>query len=133
MTRYGAGAGSLTLVAHHRGDAGALTVSLNIGVLNVAIPSMMSSLSTDLNRIQWVLTSFAITQAVLVPAVGWLGARLGTKRLFLLSTFTFITGLALSGLAWDVNSLIFFRIVQGIGGGPLMPLGMTVLLQHLSP
>ena len=112
---------------------GALTVSLNIGVLNVAIPSMMSSLSTDLNRIQWVLTAFAITQAVLVPAVGWLGARLGTKRLFLLSTFTFITGSALSGLAWDVNSLIFFRIIQGIGGGPLTPLGMSILYSTFPP
>jgi EmrB/QacA subfamily drug resistance transporter len=112
---------------------GALTVSLNIGVLNVAIPSMMSSLSTDLNRIQWVQTAFAITQAVLVPAVGWLGARLGTKRLFLLSTFTFITGSALSGLAWDVNSLIFFRILQGIGGGPLTPLGMSILYSTFPP
>ena len=112
---------------------GALTVSLNIGVLNVAIPSMMSSLSTDLNRIQWVQTAFAITQAVLVPAVGWLGARLGTKRLFLLSTFTFITGSALSGLAWDVNSLIFFRIIQGIGGGPLTPLGMSILYSAFPP
>jgi MFS family permease len=64
---------------------GGLTVALNSGVLNVAIPSMMSSLSTDLDRIQWVQTSFQIIQAVLIPAVGWLGARLGTKRLFILS------------------------------------------------
>ena len=60
---------------------GALTVALSHGVLNVAIPSMMSSLGTDLDRIQWVQTAYAITQAVLMPAVGWLGARLGTKRL----------------------------------------------------
>ena len=82
---------------------GGLTVALNNGVLNVAIPSMMSSLGTDLDRIQWVQTAYQITQAVLIPAVGWLGARLGTKRLFLLSTLMFITGSALSGLAWDVQ------------------------------
>src|SRR6266566_3973035 len=72
---------------------GALTVSLTHGVLNVAVPSMMSSLGTDLDRIQWVQTAYQITQAVVMPAVGWLGARLGTKRLFLLSTITFIIGI----------------------------------------
>jgi EmrB/QacA subfamily drug resistance transporter len=112
---------------------GALSVSLNIGVLNVAIPSMMSSLSTDLDRIQWVQTGYQIIQAVLIPAVGWLGTRLGTKRLFILSTLTFIAGSALCGLAWDVHSLIFFRILQGIGGGPITPLGMSILYSTFPP
>jgi EmrB/QacA subfamily drug resistance transporter len=112
---------------------GALTVALNIGVLNVAIPSMMSSLSTDLDRIQWVQTAFQITQAVLIPAVGWLGARLGTKRLFILSTLIFIAGSALCGLAWDVHSLILFRTLQGIGGGPITPLGMSILYSTFPP
>ena len=95
-----------------------LTVALNNGVLHIAIPSMMSSLGTDLDRIQWVQTAFQITEAVLIPAVGWLAARLGTKWLFLLSTLTFITGSALSGMAWDVYSLIAFRVLQGIGVAP---------------
>jgi EmrB/QacA subfamily drug resistance transporter len=112
---------------------GALTVSLNIGVLNVAIPSMMSSLSTDLDRIQWVQTGYQIVQAILIPAVGWLGTRLGTKRLFLLSTLLFTAGSALCGLAWDVHSLIFFRILQGIGGGPITPLGMSILYSTFPP
>jgi EmrB/QacA subfamily drug resistance transporter len=112
---------------------GGLTVALNIGVLNVAIPSMMSSLSTDLDRIQWVQTAYQITQAVMMPAVGWLGSRLGTKRLFLLSTLLFIAGSMLSGLAWDVNSLIAFRILQGIGGGPITPLGMSILYSTFPP
>jgi EmrB/QacA subfamily drug resistance transporter len=112
---------------------GALTVSLNIGVLNVAIPSMMSSLSTDLDRIQWVQTGYQIIQAVMIPAVGWLGARLGTKRLFILSTLAFITGSALCGLAWDVHSLILFRVLQGIGGGPITPLGMSILYSTFPP
>jgi EmrB/QacA subfamily drug resistance transporter len=112
---------------------GALTVALNIGVLNVAIPSMMSSLSTDLDRIQWVQTAYQITQAVLMPAVGWLGARLGTKRLFILSTLIFIMGSALCGLAWDVHSLILFRVLQGVGGGPITPLGMSILYSTFPP
>ncbi len=112
---------------------GALTVALNNGVLNVAVPSMMSSLSADLDRIQWVQNAYQITQAVLMPAVGWLGARLGTKRLFLLSTLIFITGSALCGLAWDAPSLIFFRILQGVGGGPIVPLGMSILYSAFPP
>jgi EmrB/QacA subfamily drug resistance transporter len=112
---------------------GGLTIALNNGVLNVAIPSMMSSLSTDLDRIQWVQNSYQIIQAVLMPAVGWLGARLGTKRLFVLSTLVFIAGSALCGLAWDVHSLIFFRILQGIGGGPIIPLSMSILYSTFPP
>jgi EmrB/QacA subfamily drug resistance transporter len=112
---------------------GALTVALNIGVLNVAIPSMMSSLSTDLDRIQWVQTGYQIIQAVMIPAVGWLGTRLGTKRLFILSTLAFIAGSALCGLAWDVHSLILFRVLQGMGGGPITPLGMSILYSTFPP
>lgn len=112
---------------------GGLAVAMSQGSLNVAIPSLMSSLSTDLDRIQWVQTGYGITQAVVMPAVGWLGSRLGTKRLFLLSTLVFIAGSALSGLAWDVNSLIFFRVLQGIGGGLITPLGMSMLYSTFPP
>lgn len=112
---------------------GGLAVAMSQGSLNVAIPSMMSSLSTDLDRIQWVQTGYGITQAVLIPAVGWLGARLGTKQLFLLSSGLFITGSVLAGLAWDVPSLIVFRIIQGIGAGPLTPLGMSILYRTFPP
>jgi DHA2 family multidrug resistance protein len=112
---------------------GGLAVALSQGVLNVAIPSMMSSLGADLDRIQWVQTGYQLVQVLLIPAVGWLGARLGTKRLFLLSTMVFIIGSALSGLAWDVNSLILFRIIQGIGGGPINPLSMSIMYNTFPP
>jgi EmrB/QacA subfamily drug resistance transporter len=80
-----------------------------------------------------VQTGYQIVQAILIPAVGWLGTRLGTKRLFLLSTLLFTAGSALCGLAWDVHSLIFFRILQGIGGGPITPLGMSILYSTFPP
>jgi EmrB/QacA subfamily drug resistance transporter len=112
---------------------GGLAVALSHGVLNVAIPSMMSSLSTDLDRIQWVQTAYQLVQVILIPAVGWLGARLGTKRLFLLSTLIFIIGSALCGLAWDINSLILFRILQGIGSGPINPLSMSIMYSSFPP
>ncbi len=112
---------------------GALTVALNIGVLNIAIPTIMSNLGSDLDRIQWVQTTYQLAQVVMVPAIGWLGARLGTKRLFILATFVFIAGSSLSGLAWNVESLICFRALQGIGGGPIMPLGMIILHSTFPP
>ena len=112
---------------------GGFTVALSQGVLNVAIPSMMSSLGTDLDRIQWVQTAFQIVQAVFIPAVGWLSAKVGTKQLFILSTLMFITGSALSGLAWNVESLIVFRIMQGMGGGLINPLSMSMLFSTFPP
>ena len=112
---------------------GGFTVSLSHGVLNVAIPSMMSSLGADLDRIQWVQIAFQIVQAVFIPAVGWLSARVGTKQLFILSTLIFITGSALSGLAWNVESLIVFRIMQGMGGGLINPLSMSMLFSTFPP
>lgn len=112
---------------------GVLTVGINIGVLNIAIPSMMSSLGTDLARIQWVQTGYQIAQVVMIPAVGWLGAQLGTKRLYLGGMFAFIGSSCLCGLAWDVNSLIFFRVLQGLAAGPIMPLGMSILHSTFPP
>ncbi len=112
---------------------GVLTVGFNIGVLNIAIPNMMSSLGSDLARIQWVQTGFQIAQVMMIPAVGWLGARLGTKRLYLLAMFAFISTSCLCGLAWNVQSLIFFRVLQGLASGPIMPLGMSILHSTFPP
>ncbi len=112
---------------------GVLTIALNIGVLNIAIPNMMSSLGTNLARIQWVQTGYQIAQVVMIPAVGWLGALLGTKRLYLLAMIAFIGSSCLCGLAWDVNSLIFFRVLQGLAAGPIMPLGMSILHSTFPP
>jgi len=69
----------------------------------------------------------------MIPAVGWLGSQLGTKRLYLLGMLAFISASCLCGLAWDVNSLIFFRVLQGLASGPIMPLGMSILQQTFPP
>ena len=108
---------------------GMISVGLGITGVDTAIPAMMSSLGTSLQRIQWVLIAFMITRTVLIPCVGWLGQRIGDRNLFILSAATFGAGSFLCSMAWDVNSLIFFRIIQGIGVGPLIGVSMSIMYE----
>ena len=108
---------------------GFMTAGLSVTVVQLAFPHIMTSLRADLDDMQWVQTSAMIMQAVMMPSVGWLGARLGNRRLYLLSLGTFVGGSILCGMAWDVHSLIAFRVVQAIGEGPLFPLTQSIMFQ----
>jgi EmrB/QacA subfamily drug resistance transporter len=108
---------------------GTLSVGLSVTAVNIAIPTMMSSFATSLNRIQWVLTGFMITRTVLIPAVGWLGDRIGDRNVFVLSTTVFTAGSLLCSLSWNAESLIFFRIIQGVGAGPLLGVSMAIMFE----
>jgi EmrB/QacA subfamily drug resistance transporter len=93
----------------------------------VALPRMMVSMSANLDEIQWVLTAYAIAQTVMMPTVGWLGSRLGNRNLFVLCLLLTTLGSTFSGLSWSTGSLVFFRILQGAGAGPLSPLSMAIM------
>src|SRR3970040_426012 len=93
------------------------------------MPTMMSSFGVSLNRIQWVLTGFMITRTVLIPCVGWLGERMGDRNLFVLSTSIFTAGSLLCSISWNAESLILFRIIQGIGAGPLLGVSMAIMYE----
>lgn len=108
---------------------GFMTAGLSVTVVQLALPHMMTSLRADLDLMQWVQTSSMIMQAVMMPSVGWLGARLGNRRLYLLALGVFVGGSVLCGMAWDVYSLIAFRVVQAIGAGPLFPLTQSIMFQ----
>lgn len=112
---------------------GTMTLALSVTTINIAIPSIMVSLGASLQKIQWVQTAFMITQAIMMPTVGWLGARFGNRNLYLASITTFIIGSALCGIAWSVDSLIFFRVLQAAGAGTLMPVTMTILYEIFPP
>ena len=101
--------------------------------VNVALPPMMTAFGLNLDQAQWIITAFMIAGAVLIPTVGWLGNWLGNRNLFLLSLLVFIGGSALCGLAWSGTSLIFFRVVQGIGSGPITPMAMVLLSTAFPP
>ncbi len=108
---------------------GTLSVGLSVSAVNIAIPTIMSSFGASLNRVQWVLTGFMITRTVLIPFVGWLGDRIGDRNVFIVSTTLFTAGSLLCAISWNVESLIFFRILQGIGAGPLLGIAMAIMFE----
>jgi EmrB/QacA subfamily drug resistance transporter len=106
---------------------GAIMSILDVTVVNVAINTLAKEFETTLPTIQWVVTGYTLALATVIPLTGWAADRFGTKRLYMTSLVLFTMGSVLSGLAWSAESLIFFRILQGFGGGMIMPAGMTIL------
>jgi EmrB/QacA subfamily drug resistance transporter len=112
---------------------GAIMSILDTTVVNVAIKTLATDFKTDLATIQWIVTGYTLALATVIPITGWAADRFGTKRLYMLSIGLFIAGSALSGFAWSAGSLIGFRVLQGLGGGMLMPAGMTILTRAAGP
>jgi len=105
----------------------AFMIVVNTSTVNVTLPPMMTAFGLNLDQAQWVITAYMIASAVLIPTVGWLGNWLGNRNLFLLSLLIFVLSSALCGLAWSGSTLICFRVLQGIGGGPITPMVMVFL------
>jgi DHA2 family multidrug resistance protein len=112
---------------------GAFLVVVSGATVNVALPPIMTTFSMNLDEVQWVITAYMIASAILIPTVGWLGNRLGNRNLFLISLLTFISSSALCGLAWSGGALVSFRILQGVGGGPLIPMAMVLMNDAFPP
>lgn len=112
---------------------GAFMAVLDTSVVQVAVPTMEAELSATTDQIQWVLTGYLLVLGVLVPMSGWLTDRFGAKKLFLFSIATFTIGSALCGMAWNLPSIIFFRVIQGLGGGFMMPVAMSMIYLIFPP
>ena len=110
-----------------------LLVSMNQTAMQIALPQIMTVFGLNLDQAQWLVIAYVIAGAMLVPAVGWLGNRLGNRTLYLLALSVFVTGSALCALAWSGPSLIAFRILQGLGGGPIPPMTMMFLSSVFPP
>src|SRR5438067_6836330 len=102
---------------------------LDLTVTNVAVPTLARSFAASTTTIEWVITGYLLSLALFIPVSGWAGDRFGTKRVFIFALAVFTTGSLLCGLAWNVESLIAFRVLQGVGGGMLTPVGMTMLFR----
>jgi EmrB/QacA subfamily drug resistance transporter len=112
---------------------GAIMTILDTTVVNVAIRTLAEKFDSPLSTIQWVATGYTLALATVIPLTGWAAERFGTKRLYMTSIALFLVGSMASGLAWSAESLIVFRVLQGLGGGMIMPAGMTILTRAAGP
>ena len=108
-------------------------VSMSQTAVQVALPQIMTVFGLDLEHAQWIVTAYVIAGAVLVPAVGWLGNWLGNRTFYVLCLCLFVINSALCALSWSGSSLIAFRILQGLGGGPISPMTMMFLSNVFPP
>src|SRR5256886_3334872 len=102
-------------------------------IVNIAIPRLQTAFGADVHSVQWVLTAYIVAQGVAVPTAAYFADTLGIKRFYIISLGAFTAGSALCGLAWSLPVLIFFRILQGIGGAALFPLSITLLFREFPP
>ena len=109
---------------------GLFMVVLDTTIVNIAIPRLQTDFDAPLASVQWVSTGYTLAQAVATPLTRFLSERLGLKRLYLLALALFTLGSTLCGLSWNLPVLIFFRILQGVGGAPLLPMSITLLYRE---
>ncbi|HYY88427.1 MAG TPA: MFS transporter, partial [Chloroflexota bacterium] len=112
---------------------GSFMVILDNTVVNVALPTLGRVLGAELSVLQWVISAYMLAQAAVIPLSGWLSDRFGAKRVYLTSVVLFTAGSVLCGLALNGEMLIATRVLQGVGGGMLMPIGMAVLYRLTPP
>src|SRR5882672_9979060 len=112
---------------------GTFMVMLDQTVVNIALPKITTVFNVSVQETQLVVTSYMLALAVIMPATGYLSDTFGTKRMYLVTMVLFTGGSLLCGLAWNNTSLVAFRVIQGLGGGMMMPLGMTMLFRAVPP
>jgi EmrB/QacA subfamily drug resistance transporter len=108
---------------------GAIMTILDTTIMGVAINTLARDFNTSLSTIQWVSTAYMLALAAVIPLTGWAAGRFGSKRLWMTSLVLFVLGSILCGAAGSVDTLIAFRVLQGLGGGMIMPVGMAMLAQ----
>jgi EmrB/QacA subfamily drug resistance transporter len=108
---------------------GGLAVLFDTTIVAVALHTLASELDASVATIQWVSTGYLLALGVTIPIAGWAQRVVGGKRLWLIALALFLVGSVLSSLAWSAASLIAFRVVQGVGGGVLLPLMSTMVMQ----
>jgi DHA2 family multidrug resistance protein len=111
----------------------ALIAVLDASIVNVAIPNMQSSFGAGVDEIDWVITGYLITNVIIIPTTGWMSSIFGIKRYFMLSQIVFVVASFLCGISWNLPSLVFFRVLQGLGGGAILPVALTILLEAYPP
>lgn len=112
---------------------GSIMAILDMTVVGVAQNTFQTLWNVTPATAAWTMTAYTLALAAVIPITGWAADRFGTKRLYITSIVLFVLGSVLCATAWDIGPLILFRAIQGLGGGMLMPLGMTILTKAAGP
>ncbi|MGW4369424.1 MDR family MFS transporter [Nocardia takedensis] len=113
--------------------SGMIMVVLDTTIVNVALDSLSTELEAPLSTTQWVVTGYLLAVALVIPLTGWAMDRFGPKPTWLTAVTLFVAGSALCAAAWSIESLILFRVLQGLGGGMLLPAGQAIITRAAGP
>ena len=106
---------------------------MDMTIVNVTLPHMMGALGATADQVTWVLTAYIVAEAVTIPLTGWLAGRFGRRRVMLFGIGGFVVASALCGLSQSLGQIVFFRLLQGVAGAPLIPLSQGVLVGLYPP
>src|SRR5471032_952884 len=112
---------------------GSIMSILDTTIVNVALETLGHDLHSPIANTQWVITGYMLSLAAVIPVTGWAARRFGAKPVYLLSLILFTAGSALCGVAQSLDQLILFRIIQGVGGGMILPLGQLMMATAAGP
>jgi EmrB/QacA subfamily drug resistance transporter len=112
---------------------GSIMSILDTTIVNVALATLGRELHSTISQIQWVVTGYMLSLAAVIPITGWAARRFGAKRVYVVSLVLFTAGSALCGLATSTSELIVFRVLQGIGGGMILPIGQLMMAEAAGP
>lgn len=112
---------------------GTFMAVLDATIVNVGLPKIMASYGVGIDKIEWVLTAYMLSLAVMLPTSGWLADKFGYKKVYFLGLFLFTLGSFLCGMSPNEDILIFSRVIQGLGAGCLMPVGMAIITREFPP
>lgn len=106
---------------------------MDLTIVNVALPTLGERFDAGESSLEWVITGYLLSLAIWIPSSGWIGDRFGTKKTFIFALFMFTAASALCGISWNIGSMIAFRILQGVGGGMMTPVGVAMLYRAFPP
>ncbi|MEH7515497.1 MDR family MFS transporter [Gottfriedia acidiceleris] len=112
---------------------GMIMVILDSTVVNVALPGITEYFKSDLTKMQWTITGYTLALSAVIPLAGWMSDRFGAKRIFLFTILFFTIGSVLCSVAQTPEQLILFRVIQGVGGGMVAPIGMAIIFRLAPP
>ncbi len=112
---------------------GTILEILDSSIVNVSLPHMQGSFSASVDEVTWVVTSYLVANGIMIPLTGWISARFGRKRYFMLSVSTFVLASAMCGAAQTLDQMVLFRLIQGFAGAAMAPSSQAIMMETFPP